>query len=557
MEDLREAVRVAGWDAVLATVAAAHGLRPAADDAGDDAADDGGDEDPALAPWRDPAAAAHLGAVHESLLAERAADRVGSGSFYTPPLVVDWVLDRVLADLPDGATVVDPACGTGNFLVAAVRRLGPAAAGRVHGVDLDPVAVAIARLRLRLEAPAVDPRLLERTVRVGDGLGAHPDAPYDVVLGNPPFGGRLRPRAPVPTVAPAAYTDTSAVFLLRALDLAGPQGVVALVQPLSFLAARDAAPVRAAITARGAVTDFWTSPTPVFTGTPVLTCVPVVRLGVAPGEGLAPPHGAWGALAAPALGIPTVSPRTRGVLGDLGPCTADFRDQYYGLVAHVREGGDGTPLVTAGLVDPARCRWGETSTRFAKQDWAAPTVDLHSLHADGALSAWVRARLVPKVLVAPQGRVVEAVVDVEGAWLPSVPVVSLAVGPDRLWHALAVLLAPPVVAQAAATYAGTGLSARALKLSARQVAALPLPADRDAWDAGAVLARAAQEASDAERPDALRAVGEAMCAAYDDHAALDWWLQRVEKRAESRVRSAGRLPTFSQATTPRNLRGGD
>ena len=132
-------------------------------------------------------------------------------------------------------------------------------------------------------------------------------------------------------------------------------------------------------------------------------------------------------------------------------------------------------------------------------------------------------------------------------------VVTLAVEPDRLWHALAVLLAPPVVAQACATYAGTGLSARALKLSARQVAALPLPADRDAWDAGAVLARAAQEASDADRLDALRAAAEVMCAAYDDHAALDWWLQRVE----SRVRSAERLPTFSQATTPRNLRGGD
>ena len=540
MEDLRAAVRAAGWDAVLATVAAAHGLGPTPG------------EDPVLQAWRDPAAVAHLGAVHESLLAEQAAGRVGSGSFYTPPVLVDWVLDRVLADLPDHATVLDPACGTGNFLVAVARRLGPDAATRVHGVDLDPVAVAITRLLLRIEAPGVDPAVLERTVRVGDGLGAHPGAPYDVVLGNPPFGGRLRPRAPVPQAAPAAYTDTSAVFLLRALDLAGPQGVVALVQPLSFLATRDAAPVRAAVAARGAVTDFWTSPTPVFSGTPVLTCVPVVHLG-APGGGLAPAQGTWGALAAPALGIPAVAPRASGVLGDLGPCTADFRDQYYGLVPHVREGGPGTPLVTAGLVDPARCRWGETPTRFAKQDWAAPTVDLDSLHADGTLSAWARARLVPKVLLAPQGRVIEAVVDVDGAWLPSVPVVTLAVEPDRLWHALAVLLAPPVVAQACATYAGTGLSARALKLSARQVAALPLPADRDAWDAGAGLARAAQEASDADRLDALRAAAEVMCAAYDDHAALDWWLQRVE----SRVRSAERLPTFSQATTPRNLRGGD
>jgi SAM-dependent methyltransferase len=521
VEDLRVAVRAAGWDAVLATVAAARGWGA-------------GDPDPVLAPWRDPTAARHLGAVHESLLADRASERVGSGSFYTPPSLVDWVLDRaldrVLTEAGDEPRVLDPACGTGNFLVAVVRRLGPAAVGRVHGVDLDPVAVAITRLLLRLEAPDVDPALLERTVRVGDGLGEHPDAPYDVVLGNPPFGGRLRRRAPVPEAAPAAYTDTSAVFLLRALDLVRPGGVVALVQPLSFLAARDAAPVRAAIAARGAVSDFWTSSTPVFAGTPVLTCVPVVRVGADAGPGLAPPQGEWGPLAAPALGIPVVAPRTRGVLGDLGPCTADFRDQYYGLVPHVREGGPGTPLVTAGLVDPAQCRWGEAPTRFAKRDWDRPTVDLESLHADGALSAWARARLVPKVLVAPQGRVIEAVVDVEGAWLPSVPVVTLAVEPERLWHALAVLLAPPVVAQAAARYAGTGLSPTSVKLSARQVATLPLPADLEAWDAGAELARATQEASAAGRPEALRAVAEAMCAAYGDHAALAWWLQRAESR---------------------------
>ncbi|MCW2816523.1 MAG: hypothetical protein JWN84_3978 [Nocardioides sp.] len=519
MEDLRASVRAAGWPAVLATVAGAHGLAEQT-------------TDPVLAPWRDPAAAPHLGAVHESLLI----DRIGSGSFYTPPVLVDWVLDRALL-ASDEQTVLDPACGTGNFLLAVVRRLGPASVARVHGVDLDPVAVAITRLLLRLEAPGVDPALLERTIRVGDGLGEHPGAPYDVVVGNPPFGGRLRPRAPVPGAPPAAYTDTSAVFLQHALTLVTDGGRVALVQPQSLLAARDAGPVRAAVRAAGAVTDLWSSTTPVFPGTPVLTCVPVVRVGAAQGPVLtshgvevAMPDDEWGPLHAPALGVPTVTPTVAGVLGDLGPCTADFRDQYYGLVPHVREGGPGAPLITAGLVDPATCRWGEVSTRFAKQDWAAPTVDLDSLRADGALTAWAEARLVPKVLVASQGRVVEAVVDVDGAWLPSVPVVTLAAAPDRLWHALAVLLAPPVVAIAAARYAGTGLTATAIKLSARQVAALPLPADTVAWDVGADLARAAQDADEAERPSALRAVAGAMCAAYDDDAALDWWLDRVAPR---------------------------
>ncbi len=535
MQELRESVLAAeaalgsrglAWDAVLATVAGAHGLgRPGADQA--------------LAPWRDPAAASSLGAVHESLVAGRGE----SGAFYTPPSLVDWVLDRALADTGT-PSVLDPACGTGNFLLAALRRLGPAAVERLHGVDLDPVAVAITRLLIRIEAPDVDPALLEQTIRVGDGLGEHPAAPYDAVVGNPPFLGQLRTRTAGqtrPGLGP--YTDTSAAFLHRALDLVRPGGTVALVQPWSLLAARDAAPVRAAVRSRGALTAFWASATPVFADAAVLTCAPVVTVGARQGgvatwtgpayqrgPDVAAPDAEWGPLVAPALGVPAVSPSARGVVGDLGPCTADFRDQYYGLVPFVSDGGSGTPLVTAGLIDPAVCRWGRAPTRFAKTRYAAPVVDLEALRAEGSLSAWAGARLVPKVLIATQGRVIEAVVDEAGAWLPSVPVLTLTPGADRLWHTLAVLLAPPVVALAAARYAGTALTASAIKLSARQVAALPLPADLAAWDAGADLARAAQAAADTDRPALLRATAEAMCAAYDDDSALAWWLERLRTR---------------------------
>jgi hypothetical protein len=121
------------------------------------------------------------------------------------------------------------------------------------------------------------------------------------------------------------------------------------------------------------------------------------------------------------------------------------------------------------------------------------------------------------------------VVDTGGAWLPSVPTLVCTPPPDRLWHALAVLLAPPVVALAAARYLGTALSARAIKLSAKQLAALPLPSDQEAWDHGAAAARAAQQSgSDAERGRHLGACAALMCAAYGDGhaAALDWWRER-------------------------------
>ncbi|NGZ99596.1 hypothetical protein G5V59_02255 [Nocardioides sp. W3-2-3] len=71
--------------------------------------------------------------------------------------------------------------------------------------------------------------------------------------------------------------------------------------------------------------------------------------------------------------------------------------------------------------------------------------------------------------MAAQGRVIEAVVDVSGAWLPSVPVLSVVPDdPADLWRLLAVTLAPPLVAHAAARYLGTGLTPGSVKVSARQ-----------------------------------------------------------------------------------------
>lgn len=465
--------------------------------------------------------------AHEQALAGQRDERRRRGAFYTPPELVEWVLDRALAGLSAGAPVLDPACGAGHFLVAAARRVGVAA---VHGSDLDAEAVAIARERLAAEDPTVPPERIAAQVVVADGLETWAGRRFAAVVGNPPFLGQLRRRTAGQSEDSrrglGAYTDTSAVFLHHALDLVEDGGVVALVQPLSVLAARDAGPVRAAVAERGAITDFWCSPRPVFDGTPVLTCVPVVRVGTGPPTD---PAG-WGALAAPSFGIPGVHlPAGAGVVGDLATCTADFRDQYYGLVPFVRDDPSGTPLVTSGLIDPAELRWGSASTRFARQRYDAPSVDLAALRAAGGLVGWAEARLVPKLLVAAQGRVVEAVVDEAGAWLPSVPVLSVVPhDPADLWRLLAVTLAPPVVAHAATRYLGTGLTPGSVKVSARQLAALPLPSDAAAWDEGARLAERAQRAEAADRPGLLLETARTMTAAYrgsDD--ALDWWLGRA------------------------------
>ncbi|NHC60015.1 HsdM family class I SAM-dependent methyltransferase [Paenalcaligenes suwonensis] len=67
-----------------------------------------------------------LSAVYEQFLENvKSGERRRVGAYYTPPFLVDLVLDRVEDELPlkDGITVLDPAAGSGVFLVGVYRRI--------------------------------------------------------------------------------------------------------------------------------------------------------------------------------------------------------------------------------------------------------------------------------------------------------------------------------------------------------------------------------------------------------------------------------------------------
>jgi tRNA1(Val) A37 N6-methylase TrmN6 len=512
---------------------------------------------------------AALAELHQQLLRRRR--RRATGVWYTPRPLVEHLLDEALEPTLDEVTceaqvtVLDPACGSGLFLVAALRRflrrgveVDQALDHCLHGVELDPAAAELAGLSLWLTAVDATGRtdLPQPGIEVGDALQPGARRRHDVVVGNPPFLNRLERRtaqdretgrrlAAESGCAVGPYTDLSAVFLHRAAGWVRPGGRVGLVQPQSLLAARDASGVRAELHRTCALESLWSSDVPLFDAG-VLTCAPVLRAGGVqqevrradgprfrtlaslPAGDLA---GTWSHLVAGSLGVPQVWARSAGVVDDVAHCTADFRDQYYGLAGHVHEASDltdGTPLVTTGMIDPARNAWGEQPTRFLKKRWSAPVVDLASLSAEPTLSRWARARLVPKVLVGTQGKLLEAVVDEQGAWLPSVPTITVVPREVSLWRLLAVLLAPPVAAHAATVYAGAGLTLRAIKLSARQVAGLPLPGDADAWARAADHAEAAQH-DPSRRLEHLEAMGRLMCAAYDvqPDLVMPWWVARL------------------------------
>jgi len=493
--------------------------------------------------WADPWL---VGLVHE--MAASTADRRARGAWYTPRPVVDGLLAlavELAADHPLPPLVVDPTCGGGAFLLAALDRfvgagVDPARAlGRIAGLDLDPGAVQVTRWGVALwwlarsgsgPVPALD-------VTRGDALAPWPErwrrGPV-LVIGNPPFATPLK-QGTLPDAAArfraaradvlGPYADLAAIHLLQAVEQAAPGSMVALVQPQSVLAGRDTAGLRARLASAAPLRALWAAREAVFDAG-VRACAVVLDIGsTADAAGGGGPdaevviaHGptvavsgrrapaTWGELAADALGAPhlptalTAWPaggRGAGRLGDLATATAGFRDEHYALVAACREaaaeedadGRSTARLATVGAVDPLHLAWGVAPIRFGRRDWNRPMVDRHALPP--RIGGWLDRQLRPKVLLATQTRLLEPVVDREGIVAPATPLIAVHADADQLDRVVAVLLAPPVVAWAWRRWFGTAMTIDAVKLAARQVGELPLPPDRDRWSEAAALLAAA------------------------------------------------------------------
>lgn len=208
--------------------------------------------------------------LHE-LYREACTDRRAAGVYYTPPWLAELVVARTLggAEIDTTATLVDPSCGAGAFLVPALRqrlrgvrgeplsRRRAVAEAFIAGTDIDPDAIAVARAALSLVvaeetgAPAVE--LSFGGLRVGDPLHEEACAVADHVLGNPPYldaksrarqshteGAFLRARFPD---LHGAF-DLFAAFVLRSLELLRPGGRAGFVVPDKILAAGYAAALR-------------------------------------------------------------------------------------------------------------------------------------------------------------------------------------------------------------------------------------------------------------------------------------------------------------------------
>lgn len=133
------------------------------------------------------------GAIYEGLLQKNATEsKAGAGQYFTPRPLIKAIVE-VMKPTPD-MTVVDPACGTGGFLLAAYDYMKKQVANKqalralreekFYGTDITPLVVSLCAMNLYLHGIGGD----RSPVKQGDSLMSAGETRYDMVLTNPPFG---------------------------------------------------------------------------------------------------------------------------------------------------------------------------------------------------------------------------------------------------------------------------------------------------------------------------------------------------------------------------------
>ncbi len=175
---------------------------------------------------------AHL---YESMLREMRDAAGDSGEFYTPRPVIRFVVQQV--DPKVGEIVLDPACGTGGFLVEALEHIAPtvkttnqrrALHENLRGVEKKPLPYLLGMMNLVLHQVG-QPNIIRGNALSRPITQISKAERVDVILTNPPFGGEEEKSLQSNFPADKQTGDTALLFLqlvIRQLKEGGRCGIV-------------------------------------------------------------------------------------------------------------------------------------------------------------------------------------------------------------------------------------------------------------------------------------------------------------------------------------------
>ena len=173
--------------------------------------------------------AENLSDEYESSLSESHKNK--EGIYYTPHYIVEDMMQDI--ENVEGKTFLDPCCGSGNFIIEAIKK--GFAPENVYGFDVDKNAVLITRKRIK-ELCGYD----SENIICADFLRQKPKAKnqkFDYIFTNPPWGKKInkidKDRYSV-LYQTGSSTDTSSLFYFASLKVLKENGKIGFLLPDSF-----------------------------------------------------------------------------------------------------------------------------------------------------------------------------------------------------------------------------------------------------------------------------------------------------------------------------------
>lgn len=181
------------------------------------------------------------GDAYEGLLQKFAAEQKGAGQYFTPRPLIRTIVDCLQPDITqEGFAVHDPAAGTGGFLIGIgaaewvdLRKLDRDQQRRwkknvYSGGELVLETRRLALMNLFLHG-------IEGNISYGDSLAVKPDARYDVILTNPPFGTQGAGGVPTRDDFTVETSNKQLNFIQHVMTILKPHGRAAMVLPDNVL----------------------------------------------------------------------------------------------------------------------------------------------------------------------------------------------------------------------------------------------------------------------------------------------------------------------------------
>jgi type I restriction enzyme M protein len=180
----------------------------------------------------------HFGDIYEQLLNDLQSAG-NAGEYYTPRAVTAFMVDRI--DPRPGEILFDPSCGTGGFLTCAIRHMRDRYVKKVEDEQALQAGLRAVEKKQLPHMLCVTNMLLhgieDPSFARHDNTLARPYISYgaadrvDIILTNPPFGGREEDGIESNFPAHFRTKETADLFLALFIRLLKPGGRAAIVLP--------------------------------------------------------------------------------------------------------------------------------------------------------------------------------------------------------------------------------------------------------------------------------------------------------------------------------------